>query len=144
MGGDRSQSRPGVEPFFGGLVASDSIQHLVAYLAAVPGNACTFPVERIRELTGATLPDAAMSVAWWADRAGWHASPASRACLSAGWRLQSVHAAAGLVRFTRTGDDSPGGSPGGRGRDASTAPRQAGRRTTGRSGRSGRRPGGDA
>ena len=124
----------------GTLVTSDSFQRLVAYLAAVPGNACTFPFERMRELTGALLPDAAMSAAWWTDEAGWHASPASQACLAAGWRLESVHPAAELLRFTYTGDESPGG----RRRGAGAAPRQAGRRTTGDSGRPGRRPGGDA
>ena len=123
----------------GTLVTSDSFQRLVAYLAAVPGNACTFPFERMRELTGALLPDAAMSAAWWTDEAGWHASPASQACLAAGWRLESVHASAELVRFTYTGDESPAG----RRRGASAAPRQAGRRTKDGSGRSGRRPGGD-
>lgn len=124
----------------GTLVTSDAFQQLVAYLAAVPGNACTFPFQRIRELAGATVPDAALSAAWWTDEAGWHASPASQACLSAGWRLESVHAAAGLVRFIYTGDESPGRGS----RGASAAPRHGGRRTTHGAGRSGRRPGGDA
>ncbi len=123
----------------GTLVTSDAFQQLVAYLAAVPGNACTFPFERIRELAGAALPDAAQSAAWWTDEAGWRACPAFQACLSAGWRLESVHAAANLVRFVRTGDESPGGAGHGAG-----APRHADRRTTGGIGRSRRQPGRDA
>jgi hypothetical protein len=71
------------------------------YLGTVPGNSCTLPFERIRELTGAPLPAAAMTAAWWTDGAGWERSPVSTACVSAGWRLQSVHAAARLVRFRR-------------------------------------------
>ena len=102
----------------GTLVTSDSSQPLLAYLAALPGTACTFPLKRVRELAGATLPDAARSPAWWRDEAGRRACPASRACLAAGWRLESVHAAAGLVRM-RTGDESPGGA----GRDPAPTPR---------------------
>ena len=92
---------------------------LVAYLTDAPGSPCTIPFPRIRELTRATLPDAAMSAAWWTDAAGWRASAASRACRSAGWRLQSVHAAAGLVRFVRTGHAPPvRGAPRGQRRPA--------------------------
>ena len=105
MGADRWLPR---QP--GTLVTSDSSQPLVAYLAAVPGTACTLPLKQVRELAGATLPDAAESPAWWRDEAGWRACPASQACLAAGWRLESVHAAEGLVRFMRTGDESPGGA----------------------------------
>ena len=108
----------------GTLVTSDSFQRLVAYLAAVPGTACTFPFKRFRELAGATLPEAAMSAAWWTDEAGWHACPASQACLSAGWRLESVHPVAERVRFMRTADESPGRESQG----ASAASHHAGRR----------------
>ena len=120
----------------GTLVTSDSVQRLVAYLAAVPGTACTFPLKRIRELAGAALPEAARSPAWWTDEAGWPACPASEACNSAGWRLESVHAVAGLVRFTHSRDESAGRETG----DASDTPRHAGRRTTGGLGRLRRKP----
>ena len=99
---------------------SDSFDDLVAYLADAPGGTCTIPFLRIRELTRAALPDAAMSAAWWTDEAGWRACPASEACLSAGWRLESVHAAAQLIRLVRTGDESAVQ----RGRGASAAPRR--------------------
>ena len=79
----------------------DGLEKLRAYLAGIAGTSCTLPFERLRELTGRGLPDAAASSAWWTDPEGWHAWPASSVCRSAGWRLESVHGSARLVRLER-------------------------------------------
>ena len=88
----------------------DGHKKLSDYLGALVGGTCTLPFERMRELTGRALPEAAASPAWWTDPDGWQAWPGSRACASAsaGWRLESVHAAAGLVRLERIGDEGEG------------------------------------
>ena len=80
---------------------NDGLDKLRAYLAGIAGGSCTLPFERLRELTGWGLPEAATSPAWWTDPAGWDAWPASGACRSAGWRLESVHGSARLVRLER-------------------------------------------
>ena len=85
------------------------IDKLRAYLGGLAGGSCTLPFERLRELTGRGLPDAATTPGWWTGPDGWEAWPASRACRRAGWRLESVHAAARLVRLERIGDDAPEG-----------------------------------
>ena len=87
----------------GGVGRLDGCQPLAAYLARVTGASCTLPVERVQDLTGGEFRIAGESDEWWADAAGWGASAAARACLAAGWRLESVHAREGLVRFTRAG-----------------------------------------
>ena len=75
---------------------------LAAYLWKVPGISCVLPFARLGELTGLSLPPAGSTfVTWWTDPKGWRASPAARACEAAGWRLESVQAAAELVRFMR-------------------------------------------
>ena len=79
----------------------DGLEKLRAYLAGIAGGSCTLPFERLRELTGRGLPDAATSSAWWTDPEGGHAWPASSVCRSAGWRLESVHGSARLVRLER-------------------------------------------
>lgn len=79
----------------------DGVEKLRAYLGGLAGGSCTLPFERMRELTGRVLPEAAASSAWWTDPDGWPAWPASRAFWRAGWRLESVHAAARLVRLER-------------------------------------------
>lgn len=86
----------------------DGLKKLIDYLGGLAGGTCTLPFERMRELTGRVLPEAAASSAWWTDANGWDAWPGSRACASAGWRLESVHAAAGLVRLERIGADAAG------------------------------------
>ena len=53
---------------------------LVAYLKGVAGVTCVVPLERIRDLLGGGLPDAARSPDWWTDAAGWGACPASGLC----------------------------------------------------------------
>ena len=84
----------------------DGLEALRAYLRGLVGGSCTLPFERMRELTGRRLPEAATSAAWWSDPDGWPAWPASGACRTAGWRLQSVHAAEHLVRLERIGVDT--------------------------------------
>ena len=79
----------------------DGLEKLRAYLAGIAGSSCTLPFERLRELTGRGLPDAATASAWWTDPAGWHAWPASGVCRSEGWRLASVHGSARLLRLER-------------------------------------------
>ena len=86
----------------------DGLEKLRAYLAGIAGSSCTLPFERMRELTGRRLPEAATSSAWWIDADGWHAWPASGACRTASWRLESVHAKPRLVRLERIGDDTAG------------------------------------
>ena len=51
----------------------DGFGRLRAYLDGVSGGSCTLPFERMRELTGEPLPEAATSEAWWTDQAGWDA-----------------------------------------------------------------------
>ena len=79
----------------------DGPEKLRRYLAGLSGGSCTLPFERIRELTGLALPETATAEAWWTEAAGWDAWPPSAACRSAGWRVQSVHPSALLVRLTR-------------------------------------------
>ena len=86
----------------------DGLEKLRAYLGGLAGSSCTLPFERIRELTGRVLPEAAASCAWWTDPDGWRAWPASGVCRSAGWRLHSVHASARLVRLERIAANSGG------------------------------------
>ncbi len=86
----------------------DGLKKLRAYLGELAGGSCTLPLERLRELTGRELPEAATSSAWWTDPDGWQAWPGSRVCRSAGWRLESVHAEARLVRLERIGKDNAG------------------------------------
>ena len=86
----------------------DELRKLRAYLGELAGRSCTLPFERMRELTGRELPEAATSSAWWTDPDGWDAWPGSRVCRSAGWRLGSVHAQARLVRLERIGEEKPG------------------------------------
>ena len=88
---------------------NDGLEKLRAYLAGVAGCSCTRPFERLRELTGRGLPDGAESSAWWSDPEGWGAWPASDACRSAGWRLESVHGSARLLRLGRMGGASSSG-----------------------------------
>ena len=84
-------------------VEPDADQLLAAYLSKVHGVSCVLPFARLRELTGMSLPPAAPKLmTWWTDPEGWSASPASRACEAAGWRLESVQVSAELVRFRRT------------------------------------------
>ena len=87
----------------------DGLRKLGDYLDGLAGGTCALPFERMRELTGRALPEAAASSAWWTDPEGWLAWPGSRACAGAGWRLESVHAAAGLVRLERIADDEDSG-----------------------------------
>ena len=87
----------------------DGFERLRAYLAGIAGASCTMPLDRMRELTGRVLPEGAASPGWWADPDGWHASPASGVCLCAGWRLESVHGSARLVRLERIGGNAGGG-----------------------------------
>ena len=84
----------------------EGLEKLRAYLGRLAGGSCTLPFERMRELTGRVLPEAAASSAWWSDPDGWHAWPASCVCRSAGWRLESGHAAARLVRLERIGGET--------------------------------------
>ena len=79
----------------------DGLEKLRAYRAGLAGSSCTLSFERLRELTGRGLPEAATATAWWTDPAGWQAWPASGVCRSEGWRLESVRAAARLVRLER-------------------------------------------
>ena len=80
---------------------TDGIGRLRDYVDGLSGGSCTLPFERIRELTGLALPEAAATEAWWTDPCGWDAWPPSDACRSAGWRVESVHPAARLVRLAR-------------------------------------------
>ncbi|MYE01673.1 MAG: hypothetical protein F4Y03_10415 [Alphaproteobacteria bacterium] len=80
---------------------ADGTGKLRDYVDGLRGVACTLPFERIRELTGLALPAAADSQAWWTDPSGWDAWPPWGACRSAGWRVESVHPEARLVRFRR-------------------------------------------
>ena len=84
------------------------MEKLRAYLGGLAGGSCTLPFERMRELTGRVLPEAASASGWWTDPAGWPAWPASHACRCAGWRLESVHAAARLVRLERMAGETAG------------------------------------
>ena len=92
-----------------GSMEHDGFEKLRAYLGGLVGGSCTLPFERIRELTGRVLPEAATSSAWWTDPDGWHAWPASSVCGTAGWQFHSVHASARLVRLERIGDNAAGG-----------------------------------
>ncbi|MXY17088.1 MAG: hypothetical protein F4Y57_08880 [Acidobacteria bacterium] len=85
----------------GRAMDTDGLEKLRDFLNGVAGGLCTLPFERIRELTGQPLPEAASSAAWWTDPAGWCAWPPAAACRAAGWRVESVHAASGLVRLVR-------------------------------------------
>ncbi|MCY3814401.1 MAG: hypothetical protein OXH15_21695 [Gammaproteobacteria bacterium] len=85
----------------------DGLKKLSDYLDGLVGGTCALPFERMRELTGRVLPEAAASSAWWTDPDGWQAWPGSHACASAGWRVESVHAAARLVRLERLAGDAP-------------------------------------
>ena len=87
----------------------DGFENLRAYLAGIAGGSCTLPFDRLRELTGRVLPEGAASAGWWTDPAGWHAWPASDVCRGEGWRLESVHASARLVRLERTRRDPSSG-----------------------------------
>ena len=78
---------------------ADPPQPFVAYLNALPGVSCTIPMDRVRQLAGPTMPPAATAVDWWTQAGGWRDSPTARACLAAGWRLQSVYGHDRLVRF---------------------------------------------
>ena len=78
---------------------------LGAYLIRSGGRSCVLPLERVQELTRGGLPGAAMSAVWWTGDEGWAACPAATACLSVGWRLESVTWSAKLVRFERIGAD---------------------------------------
>ena len=85
-----------------GQLESDSVSDaLGTYLARVRGRSCVLPIERVQELTCSGLPEAAMSAAWWTDAEGWPASPAAAACVSVGWRVDSVTNPARLVRFVQ-------------------------------------------
>ena len=88
---------------------ADAAQPFAAYLNAVRGVSCTIPMDRVQELAGPTLPPAATEVAWWTQGGGWPDSPTARACLAAGWGLQSVHGHARLVRFVRQERAQPQG-----------------------------------
>ena len=79
----------------------DGFGRLRAYLEGVAGSSCTLPFDRMRELTGEPLPEAANAAAWWTDLAGWEAWPPSDACRSAGWRVESAHPRALLMRLSR-------------------------------------------
>lgn len=87
----------------------DGLEKLRAYLTGITGGSCTLPFERLRELTGEGLPEAATSSEWWSDSEGWPAWPASSVCQAAGWRLESAHTADRLLRLERTRDSSSGG-----------------------------------
>lgn len=86
----------------------DGLKKLSDYLDGVVGSSCTLLFERMRELTGRVLPEAASGSAWWTDPDGWPAWPGSRACASAGWQLESVHASARLVRLERIAGNAAG------------------------------------
>lgn len=87
----------------------DGLERLRAYLAGIAGGSCTLPFERLRELTGRALPEAAASSEWWTDPEGWPAWPALGVCQAAGWRLESARAAERLLRLERMGKPSPPG-----------------------------------
>ena len=91
----------------------EGLRKLRDHLDRVAGASCTLLFERMRELAGRSLPEAAASPAWWTDPDGWPAWPGSRACRSEGWRLGSVRAAERLVRLERIGDraSSPAAAP---------------------------------
>ena len=84
---------------------SDGYEALGAYLAALSGRSCTLPFDWIEKLTKRSLPAAAMSAAWWKDGNCPDGSLVSRACLSAGWRVESVQKS-GRVRFVRVDGDA--------------------------------------
>ncbi len=86
---------------------------LRAYLDGVSGS-CTLPFDRLRELTGQPLPEEATSEAWWTDPAGWDAWPPSRTLRTAGWRVESAHPAALLVRLARDRRKAADARPAGR------------------------------
>ncbi|MDE0350243.1 MAG: hypothetical protein OXM56_11135 [Gammaproteobacteria bacterium] len=80
---------------------TNGVVGLYDYLDRLSGASCILPFERLRELTGLELPEAANSEAWWTDSSGWDAWPPSGVCRCAGWRIESVHASARLVRLRR-------------------------------------------
>ena len=82
--------------------------NLAAYLSPLSGVSCVLPYDRIAELSGQILPAEAGSEAWWTDGGGWDAFPASRACASSGWRVESVRVDARLVRFVRVSAPASG------------------------------------
>ena len=86
----------------------DGLEKLRAYLAGIEGGYCTLPFERLRELTGGGLPEAAASSEWWTDPEGWPAWPASGVCRTAGWRLESARATERLLRLERMRGSSLG------------------------------------
>ena len=102
---------------------NDGFGRLRAYLESVSGGSCTLPFDRMRELTGEPLPEKSSSEAWWTDPAGWDAWPPSDTCRAAGWRVESAHPEALLVRLARD-------------RRTAADARAAGRTRPGRSGRS--------
>lgn len=57
----------------------DGLEKLRAYLGGLAGGSYTLSFERIRELTGRVLPDAARSSVWWTDPDGWDAWPGASA-----------------------------------------------------------------
>ena len=87
-------------------VKTDGYENLGAFLARLSGIACTMPLARVLQLTGGVLPTAATSAAWWSEPEGWEASAGSGVCRSAGWRVEKVHMPTGLIRFSRTVEES--------------------------------------
>ena len=83
----------------------DEHEKLSDCLGGLAGGGCTLPFERMRDLTGGVLPEAAASSAWWADPDEWQAWPGTRAWASAGWRVESEHAGARLVGLEGIGDE---------------------------------------
>ena len=87
----------------------DGLEKLRAYLAGIAGGSCPLHFERLGELTGRALPEAARSSEWWIDPEGWPAWPAAGVCQAAGWRLESAPGTEGLVRLERMRIPSAGG-----------------------------------
>ena len=86
----------------------DGLEKLRAYLAGIAGGSCTLPFERLGELVGRALPEAAASSQWWTDPEGWPAWPGAGACRAAGWQLESAHAEERLLRLERMRGSSSG------------------------------------
>lgn len=78
---------------------------LAAFLAGQPADvrSVSLTIREIEGLLGEPLPRIARFPSWWRnDERKMH----SRAWITAGWEVSEVEGPDGLVRFSRTGEDS--------------------------------------
>lgn len=87
---------PGSDPITGG----GSYEPLRAHLAVLQEGEAKLSFEAVEEILGRKLPASAHNYrAWWSNHVGTHSH--ARSWLDAGWRIESVNLAEGLVVFRR-------------------------------------------